>query len=99
MASSIEEKAISLRLGGIDVSYLFDLGDKITVGNLMNYNTERLYDINNSLNNIIDMYGDLNEHIDQISSERQTQIFLELNKPEGDKEKYLKDLLDQIELN
>ena len=93
MASSIEEKAISLRLGGIDVSYLFDLGDKITVGNLMNYNTERLYDINNSLNNIIDMYGDLNEHIDQISSERQDQIISELNKPEVNKEIYLRNLL------
>ena len=93
MASSIEEKAISLRLGGIDVSYLFDLGDKITVGNLMNYNTERLYDINNSLNNIIDMYGDLNEHIDQISSERQDQIISELNKPEFNKEIYLRNLL------
>ena len=66
----------------MDVSYLFNHGEKITEENLLQYSTKRLSSINTSLKNIKTMYMQLCESRRKISQ----QISSELKKPDVNKE-------------
>ena len=100
MASAIEEAASNLKSRGIDVSYLFDHCEEITLDDLLKYGTEKLSSIYTSLKNIETMYNKFQSAIRKLNKDKGELVRIAtskvLKKEDGDKEKFLHTLLDAI---